>query len=258
MQEEQLELLRTIIASGNVSNVTLSRSVRPALSVSPASSVPLDASPAQMTPPLTPPLPPPPPPSAAAATPTDWRQQRLADRAAIEALPSDDEVDRIVRQEISLSQLTPLAQPRAVANFIGSYSANTRPLLTMLAAHYPFLIRALPLKPVECTRRASMWERLFRDMAPADAKKLRTKKCVEICTLGVDAIDGEIAKIRLADELRKRRELEGKQQAVSKQDLMRELSTRFERSVASEMQLQAERELCELEVVAGDELTAFL
>lgn len=277
--ESQLALLRTLLDSGRVKSVEFGCAApSPALVEPPALVVP----PALVEPvaSVAPPPPPPPPPY-------DWKPQRLPSSSVEKAPPvlTDAQIDELVAQEIRLSSLSSLVQPKALHNFCCAFSPKTRSLLRMLALEYPFLIRALPLRPVECVRRATEWQRFLRTFDDREAAALRQRHQMQIvmtepadiqAAIGKVMITGsmlfvlEILKdcvffvffcteqIRATIEARKRKEAEAKAAGSTRGELLKELSTVFAKGAAEEERARAERELACMVAAQPEELEGFL
>ncbi len=207
-------------------------------------------------PPPPPPPPPPPMPSAseeAGSEPRKTYQNRDKKSAATAAVPAeltDEQVEHVVRSEIGLSGKTPVAIRAAIENFLRAFvRPEHKALLRKLATDYAFLIRALPLQPLDCVKKMSSWERLlFKDMAEGAAGALRRRKQIEIATLPCEAVEEEVAKIRKAEEVRVRKEEEARVASQIKGDLLGALKEKFDARKEEESRAAGEMELSMMQV----------
>jgi hypothetical protein len=165
-------------------------------------------------------------------------------------------VEQVVRSEIGLSGKTPVAIRAAIDNFLRAFARpEHKVLLQKLATDYAFLIRALPLQPLDCVKKMSVWERLlFKGMDEAAAGALRKRKQIEIATLPCEAVEEEVAKIRKAETVRIQKEQEARVASQIKGDLLGALKERFDAQKEEEQRAAGELELSMLQVGTLEDL----
>jgi len=269
--EDQITMLRSVFASINTGGANISglmesipnsaANVPPA---APESSVSFggEAVAAVVTA-VAPPPPPPPPPAPPVegegnGEPKKKKKWEIK-KPEVKEL-TEQEVENVVRSEIGLSGKTPVAIKKATENFLNSFSKlSHKKLLKQMATDYPFLIRSLPLQPLECVKRMVGWEKqLFRDMENKEERDaLRKRKQVEICTIAAGEIATEVKKIHAAEAVRKQKEKEAKEKAETRGNLLDALKDQFAKGAKDKEEAQTEQELKELEVGTLDDLDDF-
>jgi hypothetical protein len=210
---------------------------------------------------VAPPPPPPPPPPAPGTVPENGSAKKRAQvrSEAFATVPtelSSEQVEQVVRSEIGLSGKTPVAIRAAIDNFLRAFARpEHKVLLQKLATDYAFLIRALPLQPLDCVKKMSAWERLlFKGMDEAGAAALRKRKQIEIATLPCEAVEEEVAKIRKAETVRIQKEQEARVASQIKGDLLGALKERFDAQKEDEERAAGELELSMLQMGTLEDL----
>ena len=127
-----------------------------------------------------------------------------------------------------------------------------------MALDYAFLIRALPLQPLDCVKRMMAWEKhLFRALGKenaAEAEALRKRKQIEIIKLPIEEVEAEVGRIRAAEEHRRKKEKEAMEASQTKGTLLDALKDKFAEGAEEKEKAQAEKELANLEVGSLDDI----
>jgi hypothetical protein len=120
---------------------------------------------------------------------------------------------------------------------------------------YPFLVRALPLQPLDCVKKMAVWEKLlFKDMEATAAQQLRKRKQIEIVTFDPAVVGDEIAKIKKAEIVRVQKEKEMLEASKVKGNLLGALKEKFSKKEEESIQATSEMELSSLQVGSIDDI----
>ena len=189
-----------------------------------------------------PPPPPPPPPAADSeeAPKPNWRTAK-----AVKKEVTDADIENIVRTEIGLSEITDITKKTAIPNFFKAFSKpEHKILLRRIATDYPFLIRAFPLKPLECVKKFLGWEKhLFKGMNPEEAAAMRKDKQFIICKVETDQIESEIKKMLETEKKRKEAEALALEASKLKGNIVGELKEKHDQLKQKEDEAKAKAEL---------------
>jgi len=126
---------------------------------------------------------------------------------------SRSELEKSVRELVNDSDIMQQNREKVAENFVKAFPIKNNNILEQLVTHYPFLVRKMPLKPLTCYSRMTLWEKNLFKQLPEEKQvtTLRAKKKFEIEKLEKDSeILEEIKRIKEYLETQKKKEEEEK------------------------------------------------